>query len=305
MACGQEALAPEAEVQLWRLWDRAADLALGSRGSGSADADEPGDADGSGDADLDKAINDPGGILADALLARVGAAGPASGEGLPGAVEIRLDRLAADERAAGRLARIALAPNLHWLYEVDPRWTSHHLLRRMAWEWSSRADTLAMWRGYLFAPRYTLHLLGPLRPLLLGTLRHLDELGEQAAAEACRFFVAVCIEQPNAFSGSEIDRAIGHMAPSGLAKGAQVLEWKLRDAGGDAAELWRRRIGPWVERHWPDAAAFLAEPAVAEANDLLLETREAFPEALALLERKRLVAELAGDEGRARPQLIV
>ncbi len=79
----------------------------------------------------------------------------------------------------------------------------------------------------------------------------------------------------------------------------------MRDAGGDAAELWRRRIGPWVEGHWPDAADFLAEAVVAEANDLLLETREAFPEVLALLERKRRVPELSGGEGRARPQLIV
>ena len=63
--------------------------------------------------------------------------------------------------------------------------------------------------------------------MLLETLTHLDDIRSLAAAEACRLFLAICVEQPNAFSGAEIDRTIGAIGPKGLSRGLWVLERKL------------------------------------------------------------------------------
>ena len=61
----------------------------------------------------------------------------------------------------------------------------------------------------------------------------------------------------------------------------------------------------WLERHWPDAADFLAGPVVADVNKLLLETRDAFPEALALLGRKRLLTVLPISEGAGITERLI
>jgi hypothetical protein len=89
-------------------------------------------------------------------------------------------------------------------------------------------------------------------------------------------------------------------------EGVKQLRNMLSAAGSGAGDLWRRRVGPWIEDHWPDAAPFLAEEPAAGANRLLLETRASFGEALELLERKRLVMTLPSRlwENVVRPLLI-
>lgn len=244
--------------------------------------------------DLNRSINAPGGVLAEALLNRAGKADPKAGDGFPAEIGRRLDRLVDDGGNLGRYARILLASHLRWLRHVEPAWTKRVLIGRMDWATGGLDEAASLWRSYLFSPRISLDLLDDLKPLLLEAPCHRHALGEQFD-ELCHLITAItCIEMPDSFSLDEKQKVIRAMGPEGLRHGVWVLERRLANTE-DAAGLWRSRIGPWIAQCWPDDQDFHDEPLLQRVDKLLLETREAFGEALETLKGKSLVRRHAVD----------
>lgn len=273
---GSEKLDQTTEAGFWWLWDRAAARALASADAGVEDPS------------VDAAIVAPSAALAGALLARLRGVETKPETGLSPSIALRLSLLADDRTHAGRLARVILARDLVWFYTIDPIWTRRHLIERMRWGGSDQRDAVGLWRGYLWSPSCTPYLFDALKPSLLEALRRRERLGVKAFTSLCQLVTALSIERTDAFTPEEIDRAVGAMGAEGIVEAAGQMRHVLSNSD-NPAKSWRERVAPWIERYWPDAHEFLGTEPAGSANSLLLKTQEAFPEALNLLVRKRLV----------------
>ena len=85
------------------------------------------------------------------------------------------------------------------------------------------------------------------------------------------------------------DQTVGTLhdvGPEGCAGVLEAFQHKLRAVGNSAANLWRERIGPWLKEYWPANKELRNGRLAREAIEVAFLTREAFPEAIALIQDK-------------------
>ena len=88
------------------------------------------------------------------------------------------------------------------------------------------------------------------------------------------------------FDHAQTVAALHEVGPEGCAGILEAFQHKLRAVGNSAANLWRERIGPWLKEHWPVNHELRSGRLAREAIEVAFLTREAFPEAAALIEDK-------------------
>jgi hypothetical protein len=263
----------EHDADFWSLWELAWQKAVDA-----ADAEPTG-----------REIPDvcsTGGRLCEALFARLGSSPLKRGDGFPAGLAPRFDEVANGCSDAHRDARVVLAMRLLFLYAIAPDWTRVNLIDRMHPD-RGREEASRLWRGYLLNPRYEVSLLEALKPCLLALLGQKDSIPEPRTLFS--LFADMLLHLKTSFSNNEVNRAFDAMAPEGLA--ACLSQWRrtLEHVGDKAAELWTGSVQPLIEHHWPGARDKVTEKTSEEMTRLLLATREAFPQALSLVQGRRLL----------------
>jgi hypothetical protein len=257
----------------WRLWDQLARLSLPFEPDGD---DDP----------LSQALNSAGGQLAEALLVSEGGVGGPPGRGLTSLHRGRFAAIAAAAGAIGVNARVMLYSQLQWLDVVDPSWTRETLLPRFRWDGTSLQETVRAWRTFSIRPNATPELLELMAPMFVKAMSRQHQLGENARRRLCTMFGDLIVEQPGLFSKDHTVAVLAEIGADGCRAVLRGLVRKLRAAGPNAAALWRERIGPWIDTHWPTDEALRTACVADEGIDLVFESREAFPAAASVVSQK-------------------
>lgn len=263
------------------LWDRMAEIAYAPGGDDARAAayQEP----------LDAALNEPGGLLAHALLQRLSLEPERVGPGLNARWIARLDRLVDASGAAGTLARFLLVQNLRFLDGRDAMWTRERLLPLLDW---SHPEAAVHWRARALDDQPGVaRLFDALKPGLIRVLRHSSPVEGRPnglvtqllqAAVQLRTLGGVRYD----LSDPEVRAALADAVPGARRHAAWLLwRWvqgsKGEEEGG--AARWREMVGPLFRAVWPLSAASRGPASSRDLVFMALASRDAFPDAVAAI----------------------
>jgi hypothetical protein len=123
---------------------------------------------------LTEAINEPGGRLGEFWLHSVSASRRIDAEswtGLPAKIRVTIEKLLSETSGSAAHIRIVFASQLHYMFSLDPKFTSERLLPLFDWHLDGlRAEQ--SWHGFLIWGRWLPGLLEPLLPHLMTAICH-------------------------------------------------------------------------------------------------------------------------------------
>jgi hypothetical protein len=227
------------------------------------------------------AINHPVGHVVDALLKFWYRQSLSDNQGLPDALKEVFTQLCDTEREHFIYGRVLLAAHTLSLFRVDPSWSKEHLLPLFDWNRSVNEARNA-WEGFLWSPRLYRPLMEALKRAFLESARHYDSLGDHDSQYASLLTYAA-LDPGETFSAPQLSSATRALPAKGLAVVAEALRSAQEGAGDQRADHWINRVQPFLQNIWPKARERIT-PAIAESfARLAIETREAFPSALAVV----------------------
>lgn len=258
----------------WSIWDRVWLAAVKEQQNVSGDDDH-----------VTEALNSRGGKLCQAFLDRLWKRSLPDDAGFPAELSARFEWFVSGNTDAHSYARCILASRLIWLYRIDRGWCDQHILRRMNDFDAPDSDAAVLWQGFLWPGKVSARLWPALKPVLLHALQSTDRIGTEYADRIVEFF-AVNWLRPGAFGAEDMEslRAIfGRFEAAQLVQIASRFSDALRAHGDSAPALWREQIGPYIMDFWPLRRAAQSPTLNSEFSEMMLHTREAFPDALRLL----------------------
>ena len=226
------------------------------------------------------AINHPAGVLCGSLLdvARVGVA--ERGSGLSAETAHRLGRAARAQGAGGDAVTTVLSLSLSHLHDLDPHWTSTHVIPMLDWAKPQRAA--AAWDGFLRRAWVRPSLWEQVKSSFLGAFDHLDELSGGHPRRSLGSLVAstAVVGREGDLTAEESQRCLVALGPEGVGAAALWISEKMDSVGSGAPSLWRERVGPWLKAGWPHRVG-LIDPAASEYLAVAaIRARDAFPDAV-------------------------
>lgn len=258
----------------WSIWDRVWLASVTEQQNESTDDDH-----------VTEALNSRGGKLCQAFLDRLWKRSLPDDVGFPAELSARFEGFVSGDTDIHRHARCILASRLIWLYRIDRGWCDQHILRRMGDFDTPDSDATVLWEGFLWPAKVSARLWPTLKPILLHALQYTDRFGTEHADRIVEFF-AINWLRPGAFGAEDIEalRAIfGRFEAAQLVRVASRFSDALRAHGDSAPALWREQIGPYILDFWPLRRAAQSPMLNSEFSEMLIHTREAFPDALRLL----------------------
>jgi hypothetical protein len=241
------------------------------------------------------AINSPGGHLTEAILDRFWRTEPKAAQGLPADVRKRLTQSVSGASLLAVHARLVCMPPLHALDAVDPQWTRQNLLPHLSWvNRETDPEVAALWSTHLQYGRWSLDLMAAFKADFLTTLDKGDSLDEGAFRSACWRFAALGIDRTGLVDEADTRDGFQKIKAKGARFILDLLETRLRRSE-QPGNQWREMFAPWLAAHWPRQKAFRNTEIFSAAADMLLETADAFVEALQVLEDLHLVDVIDGD----------
>ena len=222
---------------------------------------------------LTDALNHPAGKLAEAALNRMRKYEPAVGAGIPGALRPYFDAIGDDP--GGQLGRVMLATRLHYLFAIDPGWTTEHMIARLSLGQSQEAANL--WSAYGWSSSLGPDLLRAFKDAFLEFLRH-DGAGGRRLGNLRSLFMAVCLDAPEELTEQEIHHVVELLPESGLKTVLRSLTRRLAGEAAERAKVWRDQLHPWLREYWPRTADRQTSGTTEAILAMLVESGEAFPE---------------------------
>ena len=228
-----------------------------------------------------QSINHPIGHAVQALFSWWYRQNLRDGQGLNEDVSRMLTEVSNTASRSYRLGRVLFGGNLIALFRVDQAWTQRHVLPLLDWA-RSGAEASAVWKGFLWTARLHRPLFAEFKPMFLATAARAHALGEHGKQFA-GILTYAGLEAADIFTRAEMTGALASLGESGLRQAAHTLVDALQSAGEQRSSYWENRIKPFIERHWPRAAA-LRTPAISEQfAQLCVASGASFPEAFAAL----------------------
>lgn len=272
-----------------RFWKRAleaahdaAAAALAPRPQDAVPADAESGKPGSSATDqaYDRAINEGAGMLAEAVLVRLGRRRPRVGQGIPQPERRLLRRLCCGTGAAHRIGRTVLAGATNWLFALDPGWTGRHLLTHFKKECPASEE---MWCGFLDGSDISADLFAALLECYLAIPRGPAGLTDPRLLENFyRLAVLAAVRMPGVLSDADARTFLREAGAPGLVFIASALARECAGLDADqGAALWRSRLLPWLQAVWPKERALQSEAATEWLACAALSAGAAMPEAAA------------------------
>jgi hypothetical protein len=258
----------------WTVWDRTVEAVLG--GPELETGTDP----------LTLALNSSPGNLAESALNRITLRNPVSASDVPEHVWKRLANIARHHGPNSSLAAAILASRLGSLFSLNPDWVSAHLIPFFAW--SNNPYAAVVWSGYFWQFSVPPNLWPLIKRDFLIAVGRSSDLGRDLAESAASWFAAICIDRPDWIESAEATVALQSMNERCRGSAARLLWGRLGQAGADADQLWRERIGPWLDSTWPRDLDLRGASSSSNLALVAVHTTEQFPNAA------RTVGEIIG-----------
>ena len=229
-----EAWDKERESSIRPLWEKAW---LGTSNRIELDNDDA----------VTQALNHVGGILAGAALARLGEHTLRPQSGLSSSLRPYFDTIAKCQD--GHLGRVRLTASLNRLFTIDPEWTEEALVQRLDPDVGS-SEALDMWAGFTWSLTVGPTLLTTLKPALLAVLAR-NDVRPKTMRALISLLVAICLDAPESVTESEVRKVMDSLSEESLCEALRSLGSRLTGSSFECGQIWRDRIGPWLERYWP------------------------------------------------------
>lgn len=223
------------------------------------------------------AINHPVGMATQALVNIWFSRNPSDNDCLPIDLEPLFTRLCEQMHDQYVHGRVLLASNLIALYRVDRAWAVTNLIPLMSWsEYFQEAKCL--WEGFLWSPRLHQQLLIAIKPHLLETAAHYDDLGAHAS-QFSAFLTYAALGPVAGYTVEEFRTAVAQLPLAGLEQVAQSLAQALGSASDKREEYWRNRVVPFWRHVWPKSRDLATERISQSLARLCLAAGDEFPSA--------------------------
>ena len=220
------------------------------------------------------ALNHPAGKLAEVAMIRLQKYGPRVGDGLRAPVRPYFDAVAAAPH--GHLGRVMLTTRLPYLFALDQEWAKRWLIPLLDPEDSAQAANL--WYAFGWSRTIGPDLLQAIKAPFLEVLRD-GEVAARTEHNLTSIFIAVCLEAPNELTHEEICSVVSAMSERELKAVLECLTQRLIGELSEQAQLWREKVGPWLETYWPAAEARNTAATSNAMVNMLVVCGDAFPEA--------------------------
>ena len=229
---------------------------------------------------LTDALNDPAGQLAGILLNKV--VKEENGE-LPKDLRERLDKLIDAPGRPGKLARVRLAPEVPFLFDRAPNWTSMKLLP--IFDWSTSPDALDAWSSRKYSRWIgSPELFGRLKKSFMEIFNRSDVPAEDKRVFGDWLAALLIANHTDKASypltAVEARGALRRAGPEAMASVGHRLAGEMeRVKEGEKIVQWRKVVGPVFKGIWPLDVDLQTSATTFKLVQILRATGEAFPEA--------------------------
>ena len=220
------------------------------------------------------ALNDRAGKLAEAALTRLRKYEALTEAGIPAGVKPYFDAIGEDPD--GHLGRVVLATRLHYLFAIDPDWTTEHMIARLSPGQSQ--ETANLWSAYGWSPSLGPNLLRAFKRPFLEILRN-EGLESRKLGNLRSLFMTVCLEAPAELTEQEIRNVVKVLPEEGLKTLLESLKRRLTGEAAEQGRIWHDKVHPWLRDYWPQAAVRNTAGTAAMILEMLAECGDAFPQA--------------------------
>jgi len=235
---------------------------------------------------LSSAINDPFGMITEALISRFGCRKIDRNKGIPTGPLMKSVSQVMDGNGAGFiLARVILASRLHYFHAIAPEWARKNIIQKMAWGESNEASYL--WQGYLGGARISADLLLDLKVYFLQTISHIEELYSSSRERFFQLIAIILLQSTDAFSKiekTELLRKVGHEGRR------EIVSVFLQSFQGNGKKeknelFWSNHLKPLFKWVWPKDATSIDEITSQYLTLLAVKTGGKFPEAIDIFQQ--------------------
>jgi len=256
------------EEYCWSIVNRHIEL----NGSVDIDLDDEDDAVG-------KAINNPVGIMTEAILDRLNLHKVERNSGLPEPQPLSILNAVCDGVGGGfLLGRVILCSRLSYFYSVDQSWAQDKIIPLL--DLDANPEAVAYWQGYLWAPRITADLAIDLKSSMLLMLERNVLMGRDLEG-LVKIFTFTLIQYPDMYKKKEVQLALRGIGVQGLSHAAEMMSDML--SGDNNIDLWVNRVKPVVDKLWPKGRAYMGSELSKQLVSMAINTGDKFPDAMALV----------------------
>lgn len=230
-----------------------------------------------------RAINNPIGIVTQAILDRFGLYQIEPQAGLPKPEPYQvINKILTSQGASSAMGRVLLFSRLGYFYSIDPEWTQEAMLPLLNFEECGEAHL--NWQGYLWSPRVTADLAIDIKENLMAALGHIDSLGESSRG-LVSLFAFVCLQYLDLYKPKEKHRALISVGNEGRRETARFINQSVRDSDQEErTEFWENRVKPFIKYSWPKGGEY-QDSKISEYFALMaLQLDDSFPDAVSSME---------------------
>ena len=184
---------------------------------------------------LNTAINHPVGVLTESLFQWWYSQKPNDNDELVVEFKNRLDGICNVNNPELYYGKSVVSLNILALFRVDSEWTINNVLPWFKWEKSNLASMSL--RSYLWSSRLHKGLLLQLKPDLLATSMHYEELGTHKE-QYVRFITYIALQQYDEYKVTELVTTFSNLPPEALYHVASSLNDGIASSGDKLSEYW-------------------------------------------------------------------
>ena len=107
-----------------------------------------------------------------------------------------------------------------------------------------------MWAGFAWSPTVGPTLLTTLKPALLAVLAR-NDVRPKTMRALISLLVAICLDASESVTESEVRKVMDSLSEESLCEALRSLGSRLAGSFLECGQIWRDRIGPWLETYWP------------------------------------------------------
>ncbi|MBK5256298.1 MAG: hypothetical protein JJE39_09725 [Vicinamibacteria bacterium] len=239
-----------------------------TRGEEASDSDDP----------VFRAINHPVGHATEAVFHWWLQQGPGEGAGIRPDVAGFFGTLCDPTADIFVHGRVILAGRLATLYWCDPGWTDSKLLPFFEWQGT---QIVAVWTGFLFAPRLNRPLLERIRRPFIETAHHIERLNDNSLHNYASVLTYVALEPEPALSLDDLRPVVRGLPVKALDRVSLALSESLGAAGAGRADLFRAGVNRFMRDLWPQDRGEVRTASTSEHfARCCVRAAKAFPEAV-------------------------